>query len=66
MEDWQTIENFPDYEVSNLWKVRHKKTKVELIITFSGNNATVTLIKEGKRFTRSLSKLVVIAFGPKN
>lgn len=65
MEEWRTVTDFPDYEISNLWKVRNKKTKVELTITFRGVGASVTLMREGVQYTRSLPKLMRMAFGGK-
>lgn len=66
METWIEVENFPDYEVSNLWKVRLKKTGYVLKLTFKGKaGAVVYLMKEGKPYTRSLSKIVIAAFAPK-
>lgn len=68
-EVWKIIEEFTDYEVSNLGIVRNQKTKIILKIhTQNRGYKIVNLKKENKSKGISLHRLVAIAFlpNPKN
>lgn len=62
---WETIKDFPKYEVSNCGKVRNKGTGIELV----GGKHTkgywqFCLIRDGEQFTRKGHILVGNAFIP--
>jgi hypothetical protein len=64
-EEWRTIREFPNYEVSNLGRVfniRHNHL-MSTSITLQGH-AKITLASEwdGTRYTRSVARLVAEAF----
>jgi hypothetical protein len=69
MEEWRTIEQFPNYEVSNLGRVRRKirvrvsKAGKILKATPDGQGyLRVNLFKNGTRYGRILHRLVAEAF----
>lgn len=72
-EEWKTIEDFPNYEVSNMGNVRskvHKDAKgrmkggVVLKPSFDsrGNYLHVNLVKDGKAHPKNIHRLVATAF----
>jgi len=67
-EIWKTIEDFPDYEVSNLGRVKSfKKYKEGKILKPQKNNGGylyVNLWKDGKQYTKTIHRLVLEAFNP--
>lgn len=66
-EIWRTIEGFPDYEVSNLGRVRSNKYQKALIRKPRlGTNGyyQVGLYVNGKRIRKSIHRLVAQAFIP--
>ena len=66
-EEWRVIEDFPDYQVSNLGRVksfnRRKKEKI-LLYRPCQDYQRVALQKDGKQFSRFVHRLVAIAFIP--
>ncbi len=77
-EEWRTIKDFTDYQVSNLGRVKrltqsrnHHKTqkilkpavsKSTVKNNFKKHTPMVVMYKEGKPFTRSVCRLVLYAF----
>ena len=59
--EWREIEGFPKYEINSLGIVRNKITKVQ-ISTQVGHIETVKLVREGRRYLRSVGKLVRTIF----
>lgn len=65
MEKWQTIDEFPDYEVSNMGWVRDIKTKtIRPIFTTSTGYFGVSLKNNGKWKNQLLHRLIASAFVP--
>jgi hypothetical protein len=71
MERWAAIEDFEDYEVSDLGRVRRKHAtphhpgKTMLKPWFgTGGYLTIQFYKEGKAYTLAIHRLVAIAFIP--
>jgi len=68
MEIWKDIEGYPNYQVSNMGRVKslnYRRTGKEKIIKGSKNNSgylTVTLSKEGKMKSYFIHRLVASAF----
>jgi hypothetical protein len=63
MEEWKTIQEFPNYEVSNLGNVRNKKHQI-LKPSLTNNYLHLCLRKDNKTYTRALHKLVCQTFIP--
>ena len=63
-EIWKTIEDFPNYEVSNLGNVRNKKRGILLKQTMGreGRYLSVYLCNNGKENTQRVHRLVAEAF----
>ena len=62
-EIWTTIKHNNNYEVSNLGKVRNKKTKRILKPVFDKDGyLIITLCKEGKQKTEKIHRLVAETF----
>ncbi len=68
MEDnkelWKTIDEFENYEVSNLGKVRNKTTRRILKPTCRGGYQIIGLCKNSKGKTTQIHRLVALAFIP--
>jgi hypothetical protein len=72
IERWRTIEEFPDYQVSNLGRITRKHSaknnhKTKKVLRPGCSNVrnprpTVVLYKEGKPHTRSVSRIVLFTF----
>jgi len=65
MEIWKTIKDYPDYQVSNLGRVKSFKKNKELIMSPQKNvygYLTIRLSLNGKTKTKLVHKLVSIAF----
>lgn len=68
MEEWKTIEGYPNYMVSNMGRVKslgNNKARKEKILKGAKNNMgylQVVLCKEGKTKTYLIHKLVALAF----
>jgi hypothetical protein len=67
LEEWRRITGFPDYEVSNLGRIRHvlKNGTVKYLKTDSPNSegyAVVALCKHGRRYSFYAHRLVAEAF----
>lgn len=65
MEIWKKIKDFPDYEVSNLGRVKSLKKHNEKILKLQNGTTgylTCVLCKDGKLNTKKVHKLVAIAF----
>lgn len=62
-EEWRTIEEFPQYEISNIGRVRHKKhQKIRKILNPNSTCPTVTLYN-GKIITKSVNNLMLATWG---
>jgi hypothetical protein len=67
-EIWKTIEDFPDYQVSNLGNIRSLKwNKVKSIKTHQDSRGYVFVgfFQDKKKYTRMVHRLVGMAFLPK-
>lgn len=70
MEQWKTVQNFEEYEVSSLGKVRRRfacatrKAGTFLKTTLGTKYFGLTLFKDGKKFNKLLHILVAQAFVP--
>lgn len=65
VEDWEYIEGFPMYMISNLGEVRNIKTGRLLHITKSSRGGSkVGLVFDGVQYSRSVRTLVADAFLP--
>jgi len=69
MEEWRTIEEFPNYAVSDMGRVKRinkgRRTQVGKIISQRKNRGGymyVTLCKDGKRKSKTIHRLVLNAF----
>lgn len=68
--NWQAIPDFPGYEISDTGKVRSFKTKSGKLglphevtpVLMDPIGWAVRLNKEGKRYLRSLARLVLVSF----
>ena len=66
-EIWKTIEEYPQYQVSNMGRVRSLKRKAPRILKTADNGLgylTVTLYQNGLQSTIKVHKLVAKAFVP--
>ena len=66
-EEWRVIEDFPDYQVSNLGRVKSlNRRKKEKILTFRPcqDYIRVSLCKDYKQYQRFVHRLVAFAFIP--
>lgn len=64
-EEWRTIEAFPRYEVSDLGRIRNKKSGHILVPSQNQQGITkVNLMKNGELYTRMVSHIVAQAFVP--
>ena len=65
-EEWVTIREFPNYEVSNLGQVAHKEGDYYIRPSTVSNSGAlkVGLVKNNKQYTRSLTRVVAQAFVP--
>ena len=62
-EIWKDIDEFPNYQVSNLGRVKNKKTKLCIHRQKRKNGyIKVELWKNGKSYTRDVHRLVAITF----
>ncbi|MFL6416756.1 MAG: NUMOD4 domain-containing protein [Bryobacteraceae bacterium] len=64
MEEWRVIEPAPNYEVSNEWRVRNRKTARILKYNHMYYRPRVLLMVDGERWSVPVEKLIEIAFGP--
>lgn len=70
MEEWKTIDNYPNYQISNLGRVKsltYRNTNTEKILKTSKNNSGYLLVflsKEGKHKGYLIHRLVAQAFIP--
>lgn len=65
--DWETLEEFPQYAVSNFGEFVNMRTDRD--VNPSRNqmgHAKVTLVSERQQYTRSVAQLVAQAFVPRN
>jgi len=67
-ESWKKIDNFSDYEISNLGRVKSFKYVKERILKpgkcRNGYLISVTLMKNKKRNIKSIHRLVLENFNP--
>ena len=64
-EIWKTIENFENYEISNLGIIRNKKTKlIRKQSTHKDGYKRIVLIKDNKLYFKTVHRLVALAFVP--
>lgn len=62
-EIWKVVQDYPNYEVSNLGRVRNKKTGKILSPGLGGAGYfTIALYKDGKATTKNVHELVAAAF----
>jgi hypothetical protein len=63
IEDWKTIEEFPNYDISNYGNIANNFNEVLLEVSKTKQGALkVGLVKDGKQYTRSVKVLVAEAF----
>lgn len=55
--EWREIEGFPEYEINSVGIIRKTRTQV-LHSVHVGDYETVLLTREGKRYHRSVKRLV--------
>jgi len=66
-EEWKTIKDFPDYEVSDWGRVRSLKFGKEKILKPGKDNGgylRINLCKNGKQYTKKVHRLVLETFNP--
>lgn len=63
-EEWAIIPEFPNYQVSNLGRIYNRHVGKFVAISFTGDGyAKINLFgPDGKKYTRSVAKLVASAF----
>lgn len=67
MEIWKTIKDYPDYEVSNLGRVKSNKRKTPLILSinqYSNGYQFVSLFNKNGHKSHLIHRLVLEAFCP--
>ncbi len=67
MERWLQIQEFPDYSVSNLGRIR--KDSTDRIMALAPNNAgvlTAYLVRNGRQYARGVARLVAQHFLPRD
>jgi hypothetical protein len=67
MEEWRKINNFPDYEVSSLGRVKSLKRGTEKVMTLKNHYKGYKYIKfcqDGKQICKKVHRLVAEAFIP--
>jgi len=67
MEEWKLIDEYPDYMISNLGRVKSFKNNKERILNYSPNSSgyiQVELRKNNSRFTLKIHRLIALAFIP--
>lgn len=67
LEEWKTIDGYPDYEVSNLGKVRSLKYGKRRILKDRKDGCgyfQVILCRDGKEYSHKVHRLVANAFIP--
>jgi hypothetical protein len=63
MEEWNKLEEFPDYSISNLGRVRNMKTGRYMALTRNQQGIVmVGLFRNGRLYKRSISLLVAHAY----
>ena len=63
IEEWKTIEEFPNYDISNYGNIANNFNEVLLEVSKTKQGALkVGLVKDGKQYTRSVKVLVAEAF----
>lgn len=67
MERWLEIPEFPGYSVSDHGRVRNDFSgRIMALVRNQANVIHVGMVRDGKQYKRSLSKLVAEAFLPRN
>lgn len=65
MEEWRTIKDFPDYEVSDYGNVRRSASgRLLALNTNQYGLVQVGMVRDGRQYHRSVPKLVARAFVP--
>jgi len=65
-ENWRPVPRYPDYEVSDLGRVRHGGRMLKAVHTSKGRYASVGLYRNGKPKKKTVHSLVMEAFvGPR-
>lgn len=65
-ENWISMQDFPNYEISDLGHIRNKKTKKQLkCYTAKDGYLTVSLCNHGRQYCRKLDNLVCRSFHSK-
>lgn len=64
MENWKTINNYPNYEISTIGRVRNKKTKRILIQSNRGNYLCISLSKNNVSKSFNIHRIVGENFLP--
>jgi len=62
MEIWKTIEEYPNYEISNMGRIKNTKFNKFLTPISDGYYMNIVLSKDGKQKTHRLHKLVALYF----
>ena len=62
MENWKVVKEFPNYEVSDMGRLRNAKNKKEITGTNSLNYRRVKLTKNGTKFSVLIHRLVASEF----
>ena len=62
MEDWKTIADFPNYDVSSLGNIRNNKTGKPLKICAKSGYYNISLVDNNNTKTFKVHRLVALAF----
>ena len=62
MEEWQVINEFPNYDISNLGNIRNNKTGKALKSCIKGGYANINLTNGKHRQSCKIHRLVALAF----
>lgn len=64
MEEWTTIDEFPNYEISNQGRIRNRNTKQILRQKVDRGYHRIMLYRDGETCTKQIHRLVADSFVP--